>query len=823
MYGFINLCRRHPFWVLLVLICVTALAGWRASNLTLDSNLTRLLPENAPSVRGLKELEASYEGQIGRLSIVLDGADRPTLERLADGLENKLAGVDGVRRVDVKKPVEFFEKYRLLYATYGDLEEARGRLQKRIKWEKKQANPLFVSLDDGDPPEVDFSDLTAGYGNLEQSPYYVSDAPIAKIDAKSADTADTNDAANAPRVLALFVYPTFPPTDLDRSRALSGDVSALLSSYLAETPEVSYGLSGRYQKRIDLQDDLQSDLSLATPVALGLLVLFLLGFLRSPSGMLVVGLPLVTGIVWAMAWAQIAFGSLNILTGFLAAVLLGVGVDYGIHLYIRYHQLREQMPAEDALVDTFASSGRANLFGGLTTAVALASLIVTDFRAFYEFGVISLGGIALILLAFTLMIPPLVFIFERGGRRFNAPASLLLTRRLDNWLGSNHALKALPKASKIAAIALGGLLVVAAVGLSQLKFERSLAPLENRSSDSWQLDQKINMILGQSQTPTVVLTDSPEQSQQVVAELERRRDHEPGGDSIDKVIALNSLLPPDGTDPKSRSQQDKLDLLKEVLVDLEDVPARARSEKLAGYVDEINGLIQHGPLTQDALPIGVREPFKTTHENQHVVLVFPAIDLAEIDKVARFAGVLNDLPGVDAPERYDAISEALLLYDIVRLVERDAVWMLGLTLVGLLLISFAAFRRRQEVLLQIGILVACMMGALGLAGWAGIHLNFLNIIILPIWLGLGIDASFHVLFLLRDQPEDFSDQLSTAAAIFGGFLTSMVGFGAMLLAHHQGLFSLGAIAVLGLGTVLLVNLLIQLILVGSIARRGASR
>jgi predicted RND superfamily exporter protein len=797
MYGFIEFCRRHPIWVMLILIGVTALAGWKASGLVLDSNLTRLLPDNAPSVRGLNELEETYAGQIGRLSIVVDGADRQTLEGLADGLEGKLAEVDGVRRVEVKKPVEFFQGFRLLYASYPDLEDARARLQKRIKWEKKQANPLFVSLGDDDPPEVDFSDLSAGYADLDQSAYYVGDQT----------------SSDDGRVLAVFVYPSFASTDLERSRALSTDVRSLLDDHLLDHPDVSYGLTGRYQKRVDLQNVLQSDLGLATTVALALLALFLLLFLRSPAGMVVVGLPLVTGTIWAMAWAQLAFGSLNILTGFLAAVLLGIGVDYGIHLYVRYHQLRDEMPAADALVDTFATSGRANFFGGLTTAVALASLIVTDFRAFYEFGVISLGGIALILLAFALMMPPLVYLFERGDRRFNAPASLLLTRRLDGWL-SKQASTVIPKASRAAAIALGVLVIVASVGLFELEFERSFAPLENRSSSSWKLDQKINRLLGQSQTPTVVLTDSPEHSQTVIAELERRRDHEPGGDSIDKVIALNSLLPD--------RQPDKFSLLEKVLADLKDVPSGSRSEQLAGYIDEITGVLDHGPLTKETLPVAVREPFKTRDGKQHVVLVFPAIDLAEIDQVVRFVGVLKDLPGIDADGRYDAISESLLLYDIVRLVERDAVWMLGLTLLGLLLISVAAFRRRREVLLQMGILGACFIGALGLAGWAGIELNFLNIIIMPIWLGLGIDASFHVLMHLREHPDDLSAQVTTAAAVTGAFLTSMVGFGAMLLAHHQGLFSLGAIAVLGLGTVLMVNLLAHLILVGDLESGGSS-
>ena len=788
MHAFIDYCRHHFLRVLAALLAITVAAGWAASKLELDANLTRLLPQQAPSVRGLEALETAYGGQIGRLSIVLEGTDRATLEDLADQLDDDLTELAGVRRVESKKPVRFFRRFRLLYADYDDLREVEQRLDTRIRWEKERANPLFVPLGDDEPPALDFTDLRGKYGNLDQSGYYVGDEG---------------------RTLAIFVYPSFPSTDLDQSRALSDRVRALLDEELADHPRVDYGLTGRYRKRVDLQDTLESDLGLATTVAIAMLALLLLGFLRSPSALLVVGLPLLTGTIWAMAWAQIAFGSLNILTGFLAAVLLGIGVDYGIHLYIRYQQMRETRPAGEALAETFATSGRANLYGGITTAVALSSLIVAEFRAFYEFGVISLGGIALILLAFALMTPPLVFFFERKEHRFRAPISLLLTRRLDSWLRTD-ARALLPRARRLGALSLGVLLIVAALGLPRLDFERSFAPLENRNSSSWKLDQRINALLGQSQTPTVVLTDSPEHSQRIIEELRRRRDHQPGGDTIDKVVSLRTVLP--------RRQHEKIELLETMLDDLQEVPPESRSDKLTSYSDEVADVLDAGPLGPEELPVAVREPFRTRGGQGGIVLVFPAIDLAEIDQVSRFVGVLQDLPGVEAPGRYDAISEALLLYDIVRLVERDAAWMLGLTLAGLLFVSVAAFGRRRPVLLQLGIQLAGFVSALGLAAWAGIELNFLNVIILPIWLGLGVDASFHILMHLHQHPGDLSAHLATATAIAGAFTTSMVGFGAMLLADHQGLFSLGAIAVIGLSAILAVNLLAHLMLVGGSTR-----
>ncbi len=807
MNGLIEFCQRRIWAVLATLVVVTVGAGALASNLSLDSNLQRLLPEGAPSVEGLRQLEKNYGGQIGRLTVVLEADGAKTsqaqrLEKIADRLAPRLGQVDDVRRVESKRPLKFFRTNRLLYAHLDDLKKADKRLEKRIRWEKKRANPLFVALDDGKPPAVDFSDLVDKYKRFDKSPYYVSD------DGKR---------------LAIFVYPSFPASDLARAQKLSARVSKVVHDTLAAelggadgAPKIAVGLTGRYQKRIELQQRLQSDLSLATLVAVTLLVLFLLFFLRSVWAMLIVIVPLISGTIWALAWAEIAFGSLNILTGFLGAVLLGMGVDYGIHLYVRFHELRGRMSLEEALTQTFQSSGRANLYAGMTTAIALGSLMISDFRAFFEFGVIALGGIAVILLAYTLWMTCLLLLASRYLGELAEPVSQRWTRRLAQGA---RAASAGPdvwrRVRRVCAVGFVAIVVVGLSGLGRVHFVRSLRPLEMRDSRAWHLDAMVNKMLGQSQTPTVVLTDNAAQSAAVVNEIERRKKQAPGGFTIDKALDLQSLLP--------KHQAAKRKLLARLRDQLEDVPKRSRSKKLTSYLDEIKTVLAAGPLGPQDLPVALREPFlrkgdgdakPSLRANGGVVLVFPAIDLADFDKLDQFVGVLRDLPGIDAPGRYDAISEAMLLHDIVRLVERDAVWMLAITIAGLLLCSFAAFRRRREIAIQMGVLAAAFFAALGWAAWFGVELNFLNIVIMPIWLGLGIDATFHVLMHLRDEPGETAVHVATALAIAAAFITTMIGFGSMLLAHHNGLRSLGEIAVIGLGVILTINMLAQFWLVG---------
>lgn len=785
--AYIDFCRQFVWELLVAVLIVTVGAAIVASGLGIRADMARLLPATAPSVAGLERLEKAYGGQIGRLTVVLQNSDPSKLTARADRLAARLAGVDGVDRVEARKPVEFFERRRLLYAELDDLRTVEQRLEERVRWEKKRANPLFVDLGSGEPPSVDIEDIASKYGVDGASPYFLGEQG---------------------RTLAIFIYPKFHASDLERSRLLVTEVRGVIEAELADYPELSYGLTGRYKKRIDLQQMLQHDLAVSTSLALLAIIFFLIFFLRSLRGTLIVLAPLVVGTVWTFAWAEVTFGSLNILTAFLGAVLLGLGVDYGIHLYSRFHELSRDRPVQRALVETFASTGRANLFAALTTMVALGSLVVSEFRAFLEFGVIALGGLLLVLVAYALLFPCTVFWAHRREVPLPVPASTQWPEQVVRRLFRTRQSGPPPGLARLENIARAGLILLvmaASVGLPQLNFVRDFSVVQSTSAPSWKLDQRVNELLGQSQTPAVVLTDSPAQTEQVAAELRRRAEQTPEGRTIDKVVTLRSFVPD--------RQERKVELLERLRDQLDEVPRRARSDALTEYIREIDGALAAAPVSPSELPTSVRKPFMRKDERASgVVLVFPAINLSNMNVVDDYTRVLRDLPGIDPPSGYDAISDAQLLDDIISMAERDAVWMLGITLVGLLLLSIAAFRRWQLVLLQVAILTLAMLVGLGFCGLFGADFNFMNVIILPIWIGLGVDASFHILLHLRDGHA-LRPHLSVTFAIGAAYLTSMIGFGTLLLAKHNGLFSLGKVAVFGLGSILAVNIFVQLALV----------
>jgi predicted RND superfamily exporter protein len=117
----------------------------------------------------------------------------------------------------------------------------------------------------------------------------------------------------------------------------------------------------------------------------------------------------------------------------------------------------------------------------------------------------------------------------------------------------------------------------------------------------------------------------------------------------------------------------------------------------------------------------------------------------------------------------------------------------------------------RSVMLCAVTLVPPVMGGVLLFGCLaliGVAFNPANLIVLPLILGIGVDDGVHVVHDFRGQRGAYRMSASTMNAIVLTSLTSMIGFGSMMLAAHRGLYSLGLVLVLGIGNCLFVSLVL---------------
>ena len=113
------------------------------------------------------------------------------------------------------------------------------------------------------------------------------------------------------------------------------------------------------------------------------------------------------------------------------------------------------------------------------------------------------------------------------------------------------------------------------------------------------------------------------------------------------------------------------------------------------------------------------------------------------------------------------------------------------------------FRSIRMTLLALLPLVTSKLQLFGLMGLLGIPLNPANMIVLPLILGIGVDTGVQVVHDYLREPHPYRMNPSTSAALVINTLMNIVGFGALMIASHRGLHSLGRVLTLGMACCLL--------------------
>ncbi len=302
-------------------------------------------------------------------------------------------------------------------------------------------------------------------------------------------------------------------------------------------PEVEAGLTGVEVVETDETEAIQADATLASILAFLLIATMLVLAYHNWQTPLLVMMALLIGIAWAFAHVVLSVGHLQLLSVFFIAILLGLGVDYGIHLAATYERVRRDFadgPAhfEPALARTLSLAGPGVLTGAVTTAAAFATIIFTDFSGVAEMGMIAFGGILLCLLAMFTIFPALLRMARHSHRHVMPPQTKRLDIYQERW---SMPFVAHPWRTLIIA----GLTVAVCIPIvMRIGFNYDLLDMQPRGLESVHWQQRIIEDGEQSIWFGVSISDD-------LDELRKRREaflHKPttGG-----VGGIGMLMPPD--------------------------------------------------------------------------------------------------------------------------------------------------------------------------------------------------------------------------------------------------------------------------------------
>ncbi|MBN2473246.1 MAG: MMPL family transporter [Pirellulales bacterium] len=622
----------------------------------------------------------------------------------------------------------------------------------------------------------------------------------------------------------------------------------LIARVEAQHPETKIGLTGLPVMENDEMRVSQVSMMEASLLSLvGVACLFVAGFggLRHP--LMTVG-ALLLGMAWSLGYITLAVGHLNILSISFGVILIGLGIDFGIHYLARYLQLcRVSHRCDESLVRTASRVGPGILTGAATTAIAFFTAGLTDFTGVAELGTIAGGGVLLCCLAAITVLPAMIHLSDARHSHRILPAPL----DIHGWMGP---LFRAPRA--LLAVTLAAT-VLLSLGMSRLWYDHNLLNLQPEGLESVELEKKL---LDEGDRSVWFALSIAENRQ----ELLQRKQQFVRLASVERVEEIASLLPDDPQRrPIIQRIQQRLANLPErpprIPVDPPDELGRvlARGQTLlAGYpqtlqtqhrLAQVRDLLRRMPLAEcysrvDRYQQDIAGDLLSRLHNLRTMADPEPPTLSDLPEelVTRFVGqdgryllkifAKGDIWDMDAMKRFvdnvrsidpKATGNPLQTYEASWQMKRSyeqAAWYALAAVLFVLYLDFRSLRYTLLAMVPLGLGVVQMFGLLGLLN---IPLNPANMIVLPLILGIGIDDGVHVTHDFRCQRGRYRMSPSTASAVLITSLTTMVGFGSLMIASHRGLQSLGRVLTIGVSCCLFASLIMLPALLAWLTRHRA--
>lgn len=720
--GLARAVMAHPRRVALGAVCLAVVAMLIGLPVRLDPSIVALLPPDNPHAQALKRV-ASETGGINTIMLTFDGGDPDTRGDTLDALALELAALDRVQVALHRAPPEVRADLALLDLAPAEIEALAEAVE--------QAEPENIA------------------------------AGAAAIRAAS----ERHLVAPSARYARVVVKPTESNIDPEFCSAVVADVLATVDR--AELDEHGISLvyaAGPYVYIADGSEGIREDLlhtaGVTVLLVLGVLVL---GF-RSLRAPLLVFAPLLLATVLNLAFLRLMYGTLDTFTSFGVALLIGLGMDFAVHLVARVREERaEGRSLEDAVAVAWDETGPACLVAAATSAAGFASLAAGQFQGLAHLGIALSVGLMLCLACMLVLLPVLLPHLDRE-------APLLLGARVERV----DADAALPQPRLLLAVLLAATAAAGAFVLPNLSFEYDITRLNRDKMAYTDMAGDVKSLVREAYPPVVIptedLADTRAEHQRLAALVtDGALPH------VREVMSVETLIPSD--------QQARMPAMTRLRHALD---ATALPEAVRADLDLLDGWTPR-TLTLADLPAGMVELVG----GETRVLLLPQGELFDMRESAAFIdeiGAVADGAG----------SEQLAQGAVFLSMTGDMPRIMSLALLLVIAMTAVDLRRPAWVLATVGCLLLGLVWAGSAIAAVGQRVTLMNLIGFPILLGIGIDVVIHLAHRLRREGTARRALRTVGVASLLSTLTTVASFLSLTVASSGAIRSLGRLVVVGL-------------------------
>lgn len=893
--------RRKVVFISSAILTILALA--LSMQLKVDMRWAAMLPESMPAVKEYMKIDENYY-QPGNMIVAISGPDPVLLEQVTDEAV-ALIEQESVCAPDVPQ-AECVEQGRYARYVYGGLPE---------QWITDHALRLAKPNDArrmrdllGDPRLLPYlthlnDDFEAEYmdgDNVKNQERQI----VSSLDAlqefvetlRAAADGDTISAAQAQRIVRdltigtpylrsldttmtlTMVSSVVPYDDFEHAMELDRQIEKTLLPLSEQYPDFRFERTGMTAVGRDEMDSVGPMTTVITLLALVCVFVLLIWNFRSVMTPILTLLPIMAGIIWSLGVITLALGQLNLFTVMIMVILLGLGIDFSIHIATRFQEeIVAGRSIEEAMYATLNETGKGVITGALTTAAAFYTLLIAQTKGIFEFGFCAGTGVIVTLLAVLWLLPSLLAF--RASRR---------QKRLAGF-GKAHDFSALGALAEGMGrwryIVVPFLTVATAAGIwggMNLGWEWNFNKLEPKGLRSVELQDEIIDKFKFSIAFSMMTVDSIEKSRDLrtqfqeksligevddVSQWVSRPDFE---ESHEYIVELRELLVTpqapisfgaQSVQPEDRAVMEELAMNRERLAEeldrlwanLVEIQAlsfiggqdrvvakttqlvatrdnrdqgllRQIADRFAASVDpDLNGegdvdwnAVEHfngvfnqtlrqqvermaqgdAPVTLAMVPDDIRARYEShSGEPGFLMQITPKHNLYEKEDLQMFQDVVSKIHSnvTGTPQMIITMTE-----ETIR--EGKVASMLA---VGLILVLLVLDFRKTPLVAGLAFLplicgTALMLGVMWLFGE---KFNYVNMIALPVIIGIGVDDGVHFFHRLLHEGKGGLRRSATSVgrAMLMTSLTTMIGFGSLMFYMMEGMKSMGFALFVGVG------------------------
>lgn len=839
----------RPITVIVIYVLLAA-AGLLAAALWLDidTDPQRMIAGDLPFRYDIADFNRQFPGYDNTFVLTVEADDPEVARDAARSLAHAFEARPGLfKAIYAPGTSEFFDRYGILYLPTEDVARIVGELH--------QALPTISEL----AQNPNLNGLARLVGEIRQVVERGASPPgIAGFFSAASRTVDsviegspvpldwaTLGLAKAPieqKRWYLVVKPKLDYTSLEPAQAALRSVHSVINEQqLNNDGRVRIAVTGEAAINAEELRTVTGGAALAAFGSLAIVaVIILVGF---PAFRLVIPpiVMLVLGFCITAGFATLTIGYLNLISVAFAVLFIGLGVDYSVHIILRYWEEAHDhhKSVVEAIGDSAQHTGSALAVCLFATMAAFLAFTITDFVGMAQLGIIAAAGIATAFIASITLIPAILVLLGRPeGRsaglwaKMHTPEAV---RRL--WI--------LRAGATTVVLALAALAVFA---IPKVAFDGDPVNLKDpRSPEVVEFDRLLADAPGQVYAAQV-LAPPGEPARKLAAELGKLpvvaqvrsiESFVPAdqNEKLAELATLQGLIPEVAatSDIGAEARRAALDLLKEDVQAIStseaaphqlkeaaerwhqslvrfDNPKPASLEAMAqlersffGKLPELLQRLQQlallTPVSLENLDSNLKEQYVAPDGRWRLEAV-PSIDLHGGANLERFTEQVKTVAphATGAPIEIAASAEA---------VGSSMVIATAAAFVLAILLMLPLMGRILDVALVLAPLVLATLLLLGYTVVTGHPFNFANILVLPLLVGIGVDASIH--YVARAREEEGGHEIagtSTPHAVVLSALMTIGSFGTLWLSSHRGLSSMGELLTIAILITLICTLLV---------------